>query len=109
MVMQVLRHVENVPEALRRSVIAIGSFDGIHRGHQEVIATAGRLARELGVPQGVLTFEPHPRSFFAPDATPIRLTPFRTRAQLIEALGVDLLVVLHFDQALSEMSAPKVS
>jgi len=105
MAMQVLRHYENVPEELRHSVIAIGSFDGIHRGHQEVIGKAGRLARELGAPQGVLTFEPHPRSFFAPNAEPFRLTPFRTRAQLIEALGVDLLVVLHFDEALSLMSA----
>ena len=105
MAMQVLRHFENVPDELKRSVVAIGSFDGIHRGHQEVIGKAGRLARELDAPQGVLTFEPHPRSFFQPDATPIRLTPFRTRAQLIEALGVDLLVVLHFDEALSLMSA----
>jgi len=105
MVMQVLRHFENVPEDLKNSVVAIGSFDGIHRGHQEVIGKAGRLAHELGAPQAVLTFEPHPRSFFAPDATPFRLTPFRTRAQLIEALGVDLLVVLHFDEALSLMSA----
>jgi riboflavin kinase/FMN adenylyltransferase len=105
MVMQVLRHFENVPEDLKHSVLAIGSFDGIHRGHQEVIGKAGRLARELGAPQGVLTFEPHPRSFFAPDAAPFRLTPFRIRAQLIEALGVDLLVVLHFDEALSLMSA----
>ena len=105
MAMQVLRHFENVPDGLKRSVVAIGSFDGIHRGHQEVIGKAGRLATELGAPQGVVTFEPHPRSFFAPNATPIRLTPFRTRAQLIEALGVDLLVVLHFDEALSRMSA----
>lgn len=105
MVMQVLRHVETVPEELKHSVIAIGSFDGIHRGHQEVIGKAGRLAHELGAPQAVLTFEPHPRSFFAPNAPPFRLTPFRTRAQLIEALGVDLLVVLHFDEALSRMSA----
>lgn len=105
MAMQVLRHCENVPQELRNSVIAIGSFDGIHRGHQEVIGKAGRLAHELGAPQAVLTFEPHPRSFFAPNATPFRLTPFRTRAQLIEALGVDLLVVLHFDEALSLMSA----
>ena len=64
--MQVLRHIESVPEVLKRSVVAIGSFDGIHRGHQEVIGKAGRLAQELGAPQAVLTFEPHPRSFFAP-------------------------------------------
>jgi len=105
MVMHILRHYQDIPDALKRSVVAIGSFDGIHRGHQEVIGKAGRLARELGAPQSVLTFEPHPRSFFAPEAASIRLTPFRTRAQLIEALGVDLLVVLHFDEALSQMSA----
>lgn len=103
--MQVLRHFEQIPGELQRSVVAIGNFDGIHRGHQEVIGKAGRLARELKAPQGVLTFEPHPRSFFAPDAPIFRLTPFRTRVRLIEALGVDLLVVLHFDEALSHMSA----
>ena len=103
--MQVLRHYDDVPEALKRSVVAIGNFDGIHRGHQEVIAKAGRLAHELEGPQAVLTFEPHPRSFFAPDAPPFRLTPFRIKARLIEALGVDLLVALHFDEALSHLSA----
>ncbi len=103
--MQVLRHYDDVPEALKRSVVAIGNFDGIHRGHQEVIAKAGRLAHELEGPQAVLTFEPHPRSFFAPDAPPFRLTPFRIKARLIEALGVDLLVALHFDKALSHLSA----
>jgi riboflavin kinase/FMN adenylyltransferase len=103
--MQVLRHYDDVPDELRRSVVAIGNFDGIHRGHQEVIGKAGRLARELGGPQTVLTFEPHPRSFFAPDAPPFRLTPFRTKARLIEALGVDLLVALHFDEELSRLSA----
>jgi riboflavin kinase/FMN adenylyltransferase len=59
MVMQALRHFENIPDELKRSVVAIGSFDGIHRGHQEVIGKTGRLAHELDVPQGGLTFEPH--------------------------------------------------
>ncbi len=103
--MQVLRHYEEVPEDLKRSVVAIGNFDGIHRGHQEVIGKAGRLAREMGAPQAVLTFEPHPRSFFSPDQPLFRLTPFRIRAHLIQTLGVDLLVVLHFDEALSRVSA----
>lgn len=103
--MQVLRHYQDVPEELKHSVIAIGNFDGIHRGHQKIIGKTGRLARKLGAPQAVLTFEPHPRAFFAPAAAPFRLTPFRIRAQLIESLGVDLLVVLHFDETLSRMSA----
>ncbi len=103
--MLVLRHHQDVPETLKRSVVAIGNFDGIHRGHQEVAAKASRLAQELGAPRAMLTFEPHPRSYFAPDAPSFRLTPFRVKARLIEALGVDLLMALHFDRALSRMSA----
>ena len=103
--MQVLRHYTGVPEALRHSVVALGNFDGIHRGHQEIIAQAGRLAREFGAPHAVMTFEPHPRGFFNPDLPAFRLTPFRIKARLIEALGVDCLFVFRFDRALSRLSA----
>ena len=103
--MRVLRHTENLPSELRGAVVAIGNFDGIHRGHQAVIGKAGRLARELEAPLGVITFRPHPRRFFRPSDPPFRLTPFRLKARLIEALGVDLLVVLRFDAALAAVSA----
>lgn len=103
--MLVLRHHQDLPEDVRRSVVAIGNFDGVHRGHQEVIAKARRLAKEANAPLAVLTFEPHPRSFFRPQDPPFRLTPFRIKARLIEALGVDALFVLAFDQDLAGLSA----
>lgn len=103
--MRVFRHYSNLPDEARGAVVAIGNFDGIHRGHQAVIGKAGRLARELGAPLAVLTFEPHPRNHFRPDSPPFRLTPFRLKARLIEALEVDCLFVLRFDRALAELSA----
>ncbi|MGO1078355.1 bifunctional riboflavin kinase/FAD synthetase [Inquilinus sp. CA228] len=103
--MQIFRHTENLPAAARGAVVAIGNFDGVHRGHQTVVAAAQAAARRLGVPLCVLSFEPHPRSLFRPDDPPFRLTPFRIKARLLEALGVDLHVVLHFDRALAARSA----
>ena len=102
--MRVLRH-HFVPESLRGAVVAIGNFDGIHRGHQALIGKAGRLARELGAPLAVLTFEPHPRRLFRPDDPPFRLSSFRLKARLVEALGVDVMVVLRFDPGLAALSA----
>ncbi|HLJ62669.1 MAG TPA: bifunctional riboflavin kinase/FAD synthetase [Stellaceae bacterium] len=89
----------------RGAVVAIGNFDGVHRGHQAVIGMAGTRARALGAPHAVLTFEPHPRRLFKPDEPPFRLTPFRAKARAIEALGVDLLFALHFDHAFARASA----
>jgi riboflavin kinase/FMN adenylyltransferase len=70
-----------------------------------VIAAASEVAAEYGVPLGVVTFEPHPRSFFAPSAPPFRLSSLRSKAHRLEALGVDFLVALHFDKAFSRMLA----
>ena len=103
--MRILRHYENVPAELRGAVAAIGNFDGVHRGHREVLSMAADLARRQNAPLAVLTFEPHPREFFAPNAPPFRLTPFRTKAHLLGQLDVDLLMALHFDVALSRKTA----
>jgi riboflavin kinase/FMN adenylyltransferase len=84
---------------------AIGNFDGVHLGHQAVIEAAVQKARVLDVPAAVLTFEPHPRMLFKPDSEPFRLTPLRPKAHAIEGLGVDIMVVLAFDHALSQKSA----
>lgn len=102
--MRLFRHYENLPDGVRGAAVAIGNFDGVHRGHHAVIGEAGRTARSLGVPWAVLTFEPHPRSVFQPDATPFRLTPFHLKARLIEALGVDELIVVHFDAAFAALT-----
>jgi len=103
--MRIFRHYTELPAAVRGGVIALGNFDGVHRGHQTVIGEALSLSRRLAVPCGVMTFEPHPRSLFAPDTPPFRLTPFRIKARLIEALGVDFLLMQHFDRAFAAHTA----
>lgn len=103
--MRVFRHHSRIDDRARGAVVAIGNFDGIHRGHQGVIAKAARLAAEFDCPLAVMTFEPHPRTFFSRVAEPIRLTPFRLKIRLIESLGVDSLFVPRFDAALAAMSA----
>lgn len=103
--MRLLRHIDEIPEEGRGGVVALGNFDGFHRGHQVVIGEAGRIARYLGVPLTVVVTEPHPVSYFAPHAPAFRLTPFRERAQLLEEFGVDQLLVLSFDKELASMSA----
>ncbi len=102
--MRIFRH-DRVATGDRGAVVAIGNFDGVHLGHQRVIGEAGAIARSLGAPHAVLTFEPHPRSVFRPQDPPFRLTPFRTKARRIEALGVDLLFTLHFDLDFARRSA----
>jgi len=102
--MRIFRH-DRVAAADRGAVVAIGNFDGVHLGHQHVIAAAGKHARAAGAPHAVLTFEPHPRSVFRPDDPPFRLTPFRVKSRRIEALGVGLMFTLHFDLAFAARSA----
>ena len=103
--MKLFRHHTDLPDDVRGCAVALGNFDGVHRGHRTVIAEAQAQAVRLGAPSAVLTFEPHPRTLFRPQDPAFRLTPFRIRARLIEALGVDALFMLHFDEALSRMTA----
>jgi riboflavin kinase/FMN adenylyltransferase len=103
--MRVFRHYEGLPPASQGSVIAIGNFDGVHRGHQAVIGEAVRRARASGHPSAVLTFEPHPRRFFRPDTPPFLLTRLRTKARVLTSLGVDNLFVLRFNAGLAGFSA----
>ena len=103
--MQIFRHYNALPGEVLGSAVAVGNFDGVHRGHQAVIAEAGHAAAAIGVPWAVLTLEPHPRSVFMPQGEPFRLTPFRSKARYIQELGVDTLVVLHFDGEFSRRSA----
>ncbi|MDX1710188.1 MAG: bifunctional riboflavin kinase/FAD synthetase [Rhodovibrionaceae bacterium] len=103
--MAIFRHTDDLPEDARHAVVAVGNFDGVHRGHQSVIAEAAAEARRLHAPLGVLTFEPHPRQVFQPDLPPFRLTPLRIKARVLESLGVDHLYVLHFDWDLAAKTA----
>ncbi len=103
--MRILRDYQNVPVECQGLVLAIGNFDGVHRGHQAVIAEAQEIADRLGVAAGVLTFEPHSREFFAPDAPPFRLSTMETKAAHLKWLGLDVMAALKFDLAFSQKSA----
>jgi riboflavin kinase/FMN adenylyltransferase len=103
--MRLFRHFDHLPAELRGAAVAIGNFDGVHLGHQAVIGEAGRVARASGLPWAVLTLEPHPRAVFQPSAPPFRLTPLPVKARLIEALGVDVLVVVPFDAEFARLPA----
>ena len=94
---------ERLPDALARPVVAIGNFDGLHRGHQGVIARAQQLARRLGRPCALLTFEPHPANYFAGRPVIFRLTPENAKALVLSRLGLDGLIALTFDKALAEL------
>ncbi len=93
------------PPGLAGACVAIGNFDGIHRGHRTVIARAGELARKLKAPCAVLTFEPHPADFFRGPGTIFRLTPADAKAKALERLGIDGMIILTFDAALARYSA----
>lgn len=97
--MQVFRD-KQVPLSTRGASVAMGNFDGVHLGHQSVID----LARRPDMPLGIVTFEPHPRSYFAPDSPPFRLMNPATRAHRLEKLGVDFVYELPFDAALAGLT-----
>ena len=103
--MRIFRHYTDLPEDARGSVVAIGNFDGIHKGHQVVINEAGSIARATGKPWAVMSFEPHPDALFKPDCEPFRLSTMRTKAHMIEQLGADELLVQHFDFAFAGLTA----
>jgi len=93
------------PGALAGCVVAIGNFDGVHRGHRAVIGAALARARALGRPAAALTFDPHPRTFFRPDLPVFRLSTGRDKMRLLAATGLDGAVILRFDAALAATSA----
>ena len=92
-------------EGLEKAVVAIGNFDGIHRGHKAVIERARALAAEQDAPCAVLSFEPHPSDYFGGRGTIFRLTPREDKAKLVAALGVDGMIVLTFDASLANLPA----
>ena len=99
--MRIVRDHQYVNPDDRGASVAIGNFDGVHLGHQHVID----LARRDDSPLGILTFEPHPREFFARDASPFRLMNAEAKANRLEKLDVDILYELPFNRALSELEA----
>ena len=88
----------------RGGAVALGNFDGVHRGHRQVIAEAAKAAGALGAPLGVIAFEPHPRVYFQREQTPFRLMTVEQQARALDALGVDLFYILRFDEELAHLS-----
>lgn len=94
-------HTDKHPQ----TVLVMGNFDGVHRGHQALIGAARTLASAQNLPLGVMTFEPHPRSMFAPFAEPFRLTDARQKSALFAESGVDILFLRHFNTAFATLTA----
>ena len=103
--MQRIKGFEGLAPGQRGASVALGNFDGVHRGHQALIAEAARAGGRIGAPVGVITFEPHPRRFFQPDAPPFCLTTPAAKARLLAAHGVEQLHELTFDAAFASIPA----
>ncbi|NBS23687.1 MAG: bifunctional riboflavin kinase/FAD synthetase [Altererythrobacter sp.] len=103
--MRWLDHRETVPDALRGAIIALGNFDGFHKGHQAVAGEAISWAHAEGRPSIIATFDPHPVRFFKPDVPPFRLTTLEQRQELYLAAGATAMLVFHFDSELAGTSA----
>ncbi|WP_079159428.1 bifunctional riboflavin kinase/FAD synthetase [Streptomyces griseus] len=102
--MQCWRGLEDIPEGWGRSIVTIGSYDGVHRGHQLIVGRAVERARELGVPSVVVTFDPHPSEVVRPGTHPPLLAPHHRRAELMADLGVDAVLILPFTADFSKLA-----
>ena len=102
-----LSSLAGLPAAMRGGSVAIGNFDGVHRGHQAVLDAARAQARRDGTPLAVLTFEPHPRAVFTPDAAPARITPAPMRAEILDALGFGAVVEMPFTLDFAGLTADR--
>lgn len=103
--MDVFHGYDHVPPGARGASLAIGNFDGVHKGHQALIARAQQEAKHLAVRMGAVVFEPHPREFFQPARPLFTLTPLPQKLRLLEKYGVDITFVLPFAHELAQMSA----
>jgi riboflavin kinase / FMN adenylyltransferase len=107
MTFHVLDGLRSAPEAVRGGVVAIGNFDGCHRGHQSVFDIARTEAANRGAPSLMLTFEPHPRDVLSPEPFMYRLTTGEAKARLAEAIGFDGIVVMPFTRDFAALSAER--
>lgn len=94
-----------IPAEAKGAVVVVGNFDGVHKGHQVLLARAKQQAAALGCPLAVLTFEPHPRELFRPDEPPCRITPAALKAERLAAAGADILFVRAFDWDFASLGA----
>ncbi len=103
--MELIRGIHNLRARHRGCVATIGNFDGMHRGHCAVLDGLKNWSRKLGLPTCVMTFEPLPLEYFAPDRAPVRLMSFREKCRLLKKLGIDRLLVMPFNARLANSSA----
>lgn len=103
--MQIFRHIGDPGLKLESSVVTLGNFDGIHLGHQALIGGAVTESKRIGIPAVVLTFEPHPLKVLAPERAPRMLLSHKDKMQLLQTLGVDIVVVQHFDLTFAKLGA----
>ena len=103
--MQIVRHIDDPNLKLSGSVVTLGNFDGIHLGHQALIGGAVAAAGKLTLPSVVLTFEPHPLRVLAPERAPKMLLAHKDKMQLLQDLGVDIVVIQQFDLAFAKLAA----
>ena len=103
--MQVYRSIPELPQPMLRTVAAIGNFDGVHRGHQEIIGRVRERARTVGAQAIAVTFDPHPLALLHPDQAPKLITPMAKRLQLLAETGIDATLVIPFTREFSQQSA----
>ena len=102
--MRIVHGWKGLDEADKGAAVAYGNFDGVHRGHQKVIAQAAKAAQALKAPLGVISFDPHPRQIFQPNAPAFRIMDTDQQARALDALGVDVFYVLPFDREMAELT-----
>jgi riboflavin kinase/FMN adenylyltransferase len=101
--MLIIQGYKDIPRGCRGAAIAIGNFDGVHRGHQALITATHQCAAELSAPAGVMVFEPHPRAFFRPQEPQFLLTPLPMKLELLADTGLDFAAVLTFNAGLATL------
>ena len=104
MAIEIIRDWSGLPDRQRGASAAVGAFDGVHRGHRAVIASAQAEAAQLSAPLAVVSFDPHPRRWFQPEAAPFRLMTANQMARALEAVGVERLYLLPFDAGMAAMT-----
>lgn len=105
--MKVFHRYCDIPSSALNGITLLGNFDGVHKGHQDLLAFAHDIATNEGKPLNLITFEPHPRRFFNPHIESFRITPMRNKIKLLSQMGVDNMFILHFTKDLCLMNPKK--
>ncbi len=102
--MQIFRGIPR-PSQRVSCALTVGNFDGVHRGHRALLARVTEAARARGLASAVMTFEPHPREFFAPQAAPMRISNLRDKLEALQDAGIDRVFIQHFNRRFAQLSA----